>query len=177
MKSLSWKLCLMAGFCCWVLFGNTTPVLAADDNPGGPDERLQRLERRINDLADRQEQMMRRFGAAPQRQGPMPGSGSEGIRPSMPAPEANPPMVGTLPPPGANPPIVVSIHRLGDLVRLIALGFIVCNILLAIWIYTDIRKRGEGPAIFIALAVVAGIPAAIIYSLVRIGDKAFVAGK
>ena len=51
---------------------------------------------------------------------------------------------------------------------LVALVF---NILAAIWIYTDIRKRGEGPAIFIALALIAGVPAAIIYALVRIGDK------
>ena len=44
-------------------------------------------------------------------------------------------------------------------------------ILLAIWICTDIRKRGEGSGIFIALALLAGVPAAIIYTLVRIGDK------
>jgi hypothetical protein len=54
---------------------------------------------------------------------------------------------------------------------LIFLGGIICNILMAIWIYTDSRKRGEGSGIFVALALVAGIPAAIIYSLVRIGDK------
>jgi len=54
---------------------------------------------------------------------------------------------------------------------------IVCNILLAVWIYTDIRKRGEGSGIFVAVALVAGIPAAIIYSLVRVGDKMPVAGK
>jgi inner membrane protein involved in colicin E2 resistance len=71
----------------------------------------------------------------------------------------------------------VRIHRLGDLARLLFLGCIVCNVLLAIWIFTDIRKRGEGSGIFIALALVAGIPAAIIYSLVRIGDKAAVTGK
>ncbi len=47
----------------------------------------------------------------------------------------------------------------------------ISNILIAIWIYTDIRKRGEGPGIFIALALMAGVPAAIIYAIVRIGDK------
>ncbi len=57
------------------------------------------------------------------------------------------------------------------MMRLIALGFIVCNTLLAIWIFTDSRKRGEGSGIFIALALVAGVPAAIIYSLVPIRDK------
>jgi hypothetical protein len=60
---------------------------------------------------------------------------------------------------------------LHDLVGLIFLVALVFNILAAIWIYTDIRKRGEGPAIFIAMAVVAGVPAALIYAVVRIGDK------
>ena len=53
---------------------------------------------------------------------------------------------------------------------IVILGMI-CNILLAIWIFTDIRKRGEGSGIFIVLALVAGIPSAIIYSLTRIGDR------
>ena len=61
-----------------------------------------------------------------------------------------------------------AIHDLVGLIFLVALLF---NILAAIWIYTDIRKRGEGPAIFIAMALVAGIPAALIYAVVRIGDK------
>ena len=47
----------------------------------------------------------------------------------------------------------------------------VINVLLAFWVYTDIRKRGEGHGIFIILALLAGIPATILYALVRIGDK------
>ncbi len=62
-------------------------------------------------------------------------------------------------------------HDIHGLLTLCVLGAIIFNILLAIWIFTDIRKRGEGSGIFIALALVAGIPAAIIYTLVRIGDK------
>ena len=46
-----------------------------------------------------------------------------------------------------------------------------CHILLAAWIYSDIRKLGQGHGIFIALALLAGFPAAILYALVRIGDK------
>ncbi len=61
--------------------------------------------------------------------------------------------------------------KIADLVKLCFLVAFIFNILLAIWIFTDIRKRGEGSGIFIALALLAGIPAAIIYSLVRIGDK------
>jgi hypothetical protein len=64
-----------------------------------------------------------------------------------------------------------ALEEIGGVVKLCLVACIVCNILLAVWIYTDIRKRGEGPGILIALALVAGVPAAIIYSLVRIGDK------
>lgn len=69
------------------------------------------------------------------------------------------------------PGMVKDRKGLHDLVGLIFLGMLISNILLSVWIYTDIRKRGEGSGIFIALALVAGIPAAIIYSLVRIADK------
>jgi hypothetical protein len=49
--------------------------------------------------------------------------------------------------------------------------WLVCNVLLASWIFTDIRKLGQGHGIFIALALLAGFPAAILYAVVRIGDK------
>jgi hypothetical protein len=61
--------------------------------------------------------------------------------------------------------------KIADMLGLILLVAFVFNVLVAIWIYNDIRKRGEGPGIFIALALLAGVPAAIIYALVRIGDR------
>jgi hypothetical protein len=177
----------MAGISGLALFGKATPVFAAADNPAGPGERLprepmmlppdnslssplgpeqrlQRLEQRLNELAARQEQILRRLGAPPERPGPGPAPGPEIIGPSA-------------PPAGPNSLMVVSIHRLGDVARLIFLGCVVCNLLLAVWIFTDIRKRGEGSGLFVALALVAGIPTAIIYSLVRIGDRSSAAGK
>jgi hypothetical protein len=60
---------------------------------------------------------------------------------------------------------VVAIFRTAVLV------WLVCNVLLASWIFTDIRKLGQGHGIFIALALLAGFPAAILYAVVRIGDK------
>jgi hypothetical protein len=45
-----------------------------------------------------------------------------------------------------------------------------CHILLAVWIFLDIRKRGEGNGIFIALALLAGFCGAILYALVRLAD-------
>ena len=84
---------------------------------------------------------------------------------------------GALAPPGAPAPVgpyPEAAKSRKDIAGLIMLLFLVAfafNILVAVWIHTDIRKRGEGSGIFVALAVLAGIPAAIIYSLVRIGDK------
>jgi hypothetical protein len=45
-----------------------------------------------------------------------------------------------------------------------------CHILLAVWVFLDIRKRGEGNGIFIALALLAGFCGAILYALVRLAD-------
>lgn len=184
MKSVVWKSSLMPGVCCLMLLGAPTRPFAADQNPAGSDERLQRIEQRINELAERQEQLMRRFGGPQERQGPMAQPGpmpqpgpipQPGMMP-QPGPMAKPgpmPQPGMMPQPGHEK----ALHDIGGMLRLVILAGTVCNILMAIWIFTDIRKRGEGSGIFIALALVAGIPAAIIYALVRIGDKASVGGK
>lgn len=60
---------------------------------------------------------------------------------------------------------------LHDALGLIVLVWIICNVLLAIWIFSDIRRRREGSALFGVMALFAGIPAAVIYALVRIGDR------
>jgi hypothetical protein len=160
-----------------MLVGVPRGTVAADQNSAGPDERLQRLEQRVNELAERQEQLMHRFGGPRQgrgwmgQPGMMPHPGPMGGAGMMPQP-------GMMPPGGPAAPLAArALHQLGDMARLAILAWIVCNILLALWIYADIRKRGEGYGIFIALALVAGIPAAIIYSLARIADKISVPGK
>jgi len=163
MKKTIWliySVTLLAGL---MLFGPNTQVVAAEDG-GVTAERLDRLEQRVNEMADRQEQLMRRLGGRMER--PMaveqPGSDPRG-------PE--------LAPGGAPPPAMQAGHgavlakSLQDTLGLLFLIGMICNILLAIWIFTDIRKRGEGSGIFVAMALVAGIPAAIIYTLTRIGDK------
>ena len=182
MNNLSWRLSLMAMCAALTMFGRVTPVFAAEDDPGGPGDRLDRLERRVNEMAQHQQQQMQRLGAAQDRQGPMGGPGRDNFRPPMDGP-GRPGMGQPMPPMGGPPAMGVpeagapSMHPehggkpLHDLVGLIFLVAVVFNILAAVWIYTDIRKRGEGPAIFIAMALIAGVPAAIIYALVRIGDK------
>lgn len=176
MNRLARHICMVAGIGGVIWFAGALRVAAAEDNPpAGGDERVQRLERRLNEVAERQEQMMRRFGAPMQqeqmqgRRGPIRGEGPVppfepgGFHGPMPAAGPHP----GLPGPGAGQ----ALHDLGGMVRLMFLVWILCNILLAVWIFTDIRRRGEGSGIFIVLALMAGIPAAIIYSLVRISDR------
>ena len=115
---------------------------------------------------------MHRLGAQMERQTPMgqpgqpgqPGNpGNENIH--RPMPPWGAPMAGRQLPENR------AAKGLHDLIGLLFLIGLISNILLAIWIFTDIRKRGEGSRIFIAVALVAGIPTAIIYALVRIGDR------
>ena len=165
MRTVSWRWSLMLALAGLTLFGGRISVIAADEDRGGPRDRLDRLEQRLNELAERQEQLMRRLGAPPQPQMPMP---QPGMTPQL-GQMAQP---GMMPQAAPHAPVGAENHRdLRGLVRLILLVGILCNILLSVWIFADIRKRGEGSGIFIALVLVAGIPAAIIYALVRIGDR------
>ena len=86
---------------------------------------------------------------------------------------AQPPMA-----PHFRPPIRVTLspamegvfwHAL-KVAKMSLLVMFACHILLAVWIFLDIRKRGEGHGIFIALALLAGFCGAILYALVRLAD-------
>lgn len=173
MKTLLWKFCLAAALFSLMEFGTTAVAVAADNPDAGPADRLQRLERRVNELAERQEQIIRQMGVLQERPGRlMPRWRMLQERPgTLPPPNlenARPPLAGFRAP----APVMAKRHPgLGGLVCLAVLAGLFCNVLLAVWIFTDIRKRGEGSGIFIALALVAGIPTAIIYALVRIGDR------
>ncbi len=182
MKSLSWWLSLPAMSAALIAFGLTTPMLGADQEGGGQADRLERLERRVNEMAQRQEQLMRRFGAQQERQAPVGAVGRENMRPlqalrgragiGQPMPPPGAPGLAAAPAPAGPPPAAAKLGKdIAELVKLCFLVAIIFNILIAIWIFTDIRKRGEGSGIFVALALLAGIPAAIIYAIVRIGDK------
>jgi hypothetical protein len=164
MKSLMGQLSLAVAFVSLAVLGPTTSTLAQEDR-NVPADRLERLERRVNELAERQERLLRRMGDRMERQGPMAQPAGENLRQPMPPPGA-PLLPGPHDPPAAK--LAKGLH---DTLGLLFLIGILCNVLLAIWIFTDIRKRGEGSGIFIAMALVAGIPAALIYALTRIGDK------
>jgi hypothetical protein len=149
-------------------------AMAAEEDPGRRGDQLQRLQRRINELAQRQEQIaqhMEQIQMAHPQPTPQTGFGPQGPN-HMGTPNiANPGSLPVHPERVAAPGMIKNHKGFHDLMGLVFLGMLISNILLAVWIYTDIRKRGEGSGIFIALALVAGIPAAIIYSLVRIADK------
>ena len=47
---------------------------------------------------------------------------------------------------------------------------VVVHILLAIWVYMDIRQLNRGSGLWIVLVLLAGLLAAIVYAIVRLGD-------
>ncbi|MEI8045079.1 MAG: hypothetical protein WCL11_26945 [Verrucomicrobiota bacterium] len=177
MKSLARRFGLVAAFAVLAWSGNTTAVFAAEQDRVGPGDRLERLERRVNEMAQRQEQFLRQSTTQQERQRPMMQREGNRMRGRMPMPG-----LGEIPhpqtPPGMPAPQAMPVpsapkvgKQIADLVKLCVLLGMIFNILVAVWIFTDIRKRGEGSGLFVALALLAGIPAAIIYAIVRIGDK------
>ena len=47
---------------------------------------------------------------------------------------------------------------------------LVVHILLAVWVYQDIRKRNTGSGIWIVVTLLTGLFGALVYAIVRIGD-------
>ena len=162
MKNLMWRPFLTSALISLALLGRTELAFAQDR--GGDNDRLDRLERRVNEMAERQQQFMQRLGNQREQRAPMAQLRGERIHPPM-----LPPGAPELEP--HNPHAVKLAKSLGDALGLLFVIGIICNILMTIWIFTDIRKRGEGSGIFVAMALVAGIPAAIIYALTRIAEK------
>lgn len=48
---------------------------------------------------------------------------------------------------------------------------IIVHILVAVWVYQDIRKRNSGSGIWIVIALLAGLLGVLVYAVVRIGDN------
>ena len=47
---------------------------------------------------------------------------------------------------------------------------LVVHILLAVWVYTDIRKLNSGSGIWIVIALLTGLLGTLVYAVVRMGD-------
>ena len=182
MKRLSWRLGLAAACAVLTLVGRATPVWAAEEEQKAPGDRLDRLERQVNQMAQRQELLMQRLRENMEQRGQMGAPGDENFRPPMDGFRHR--WAGSMPPgmgaggPGAmrgpdgvRPHLAKLCKDISGLLGLAVLVCLACNILLAIWIARDIRKRGEGSGIFIALAILAGFPTAIVYTLSRIAER------
>ena len=167
-RAFLWRLGLVVTMAAMIVCGATKSLCADNPEHGPLNDRLDQLERRVNELAEHQHPFMQRPGAMLQRMEKIGPPGAEMARPSM--LPGLPMHLASVP---AAPRCPLRGMCCGCPIFLVALLLLasVINILIAVWIYTDIRKRGEGPGIFIALALIAGIPTAIIYALVRIGDK------
>jgi hypothetical protein len=50
------------------------------------------------------------------------------------------------------------------------LVILVVNILVAIWVYMDIRQLNRGSGIWIVIALLTGLLGALVYAVVRLGD-------
>lgn len=60
-------------------------------------------------------------------------------------------------------------EREGGLVVLLLICAVV-HILVAVWVYMDIRQLNSGSGIWIVIALLTGLLGALVYSVVRIGD-------
>ena len=55
------------------------------------------------------------------------------------------------------------------------LGFLllicaIVHILVAVWVYMDIRRLNSGSGIWIVIALLTGLPGVLVYAIVRLGD-------
>lgn len=48
---------------------------------------------------------------------------------------------------------------------------IIANLLMAVWVYQDIRKRNQGSGIWIVLSLIAGFFGTLLYLVARLGDN------
>jgi hypothetical protein len=62
-------------------------------------------------------------------------------------------------------------HHARSLLLLVLLGSTLIHILLATWVYQDLRKRNTGSGIWIVITLLAGLCGAAVYALVRLGEK------
>ena len=61
-------------------------------------------------------------------------------------------------------------HAMHGFCALFMLVFVV-HILLAVWVFQDIRRRNAGSGIWIVVTLLTGLCGAAVYALVRIGEK------
>ena len=163
MRGVCVRLCAVMTVTGLIFLGNLA-VAGADENQDQQlATRLERLEQQVHQLAERKVQVDDRGASMPEhRDGPF-------IQDDMREPHR-----GT--PPDArwqypDPRSRGAIRCLVGIVRVAVLVVVIINIGLAIWVFRDIRKRGEGSGFFIVLALIAGVPGTIVYVLNKISER------
>ena len=163
-----WSLIVVASLALW---GTAATVFGQEAQGHERDlvARLDRLEHAVHQLAERAEHA----GPAAMAQRMMPPQMQQHQQP-VPPMQMHAPMPQQCAP-GMGPQSARKCPLRGGcgrhLLMLLIPVILIINFLLAVWVFSDIRKRGEGHGIFIILALIAGIPGAILYALVRLGDR------
>jgi Flp pilus assembly protein TadB len=111
-----------------------TPALAQSERERTSAERMERLEQQVQKLAERQEQFMQRVGQALEHRAQQPAGSLPEMQPMTPIPQGQGPQM----------PGKAAAKGLKDLIGLVMLIGAICNVIIAVWIFSDIRKRGEG---------------------------------
>jgi len=62
-------------------------------------------------------------------------------------------------------------HHEKDGAHPLLLLILVVHILVAVWVYQDIRRRGCGSGIWIVIALLTGLIGTLVYAVVRLGDS------
>jgi len=157
MKTMRVLLCTVFAIAGLSLLGLPTTARAADEDQGDQAlvQRLERLEKQVHQLAEREEPANQRPG--PMMQAPRGPMNPQDMRPFDGRRPYKYPYRWHYP----------GVCIFGTLLIVLA----IVHILLAIWVFGDIRKRGEGSGIFIVLALLIGAIGAALYLLARIGDR------
>jgi hypothetical protein len=61
-------------------------------------------------------------------------------------------------------------HKAGEIAHVIWLVCMVTHLLMALWVYQDVRKKDNGNGIWIVITLLVGFFGAAVYALIRIGD-------
>lgn len=140
MRSVTWWLCLVTAV-AGLMFASHA-IARAEEGEGDGGERHEQMQSPGQGEAPAFRPMM----------GPQPGPQVRTVRVAF------------------TPGIENTIWRSLRLLKCVGWTLAAIHVLLASWVFIDIRKRGDGHGIFVALALLGGLPATILYALVRLGD-------
>ena len=130
-----------------VLICSSAVIAAAEgDQPRSPQEQMQKIRRAQNELEQQRNELNREQEELEHQREQMQRHGQRPPRKHMQK--------------GGHKPIC----------GLLMVMCVVVHILVAVWVFQDIRTRGAGSGIWIVIALIAGLLGALVYAVVRLGD-------